>query len=380
MLKIYHQLSEFKKLDRAVVTMGTFDGLHCGHQKIIKRLCELAHETGGESVILTFFPHPRQIIDPENQDLKMINTMREKAEMLDRLGVDHLIITPFTRDFSNLSPQDYIKNILVDTIGTRQLIVGYDHRFGKNREGGLRELEAGAAHYGYTIEEIPEQDVNDVAVSSTKVREALLKGDVGLAASYLGYPFSLQGPVVKGDKIGRTIGFPTANIFIEETYKLIPGDGIYAVTVEMAAAAAGGTTGTTATTAGATATTAGATAPAAGTTPGAAAATATTAGAKAAAAAGGTAPAATTPTPRASATYKGMAYIGQRPTINGMTRNIEVNIFDFDQEIYGQTIKMNFLRFLRPDVKFSGLEELTRQLKQDKADTLHFFEKYEKEQ
>ncbi|MCY1537651.1 Riboflavin biosynthesis protein RibF [compost metagenome] len=236
-------------------------------------MCELAREKNGESVILTFFPHPRLIIDPENQRLKMINTIKEKAEILAQLGIDHLIITPFTRDFSNLNPEEYIKNILIDTIGTRALIVGYDHRFGKDRKGGMNELEACAKTYGYTIEEIAEQDVNDVAVSSTKIREALLAGRVALAASYLGYYFSIQGPVIKGDKIGRTIGFPTANIFVEETYKLIPSDGIYAVTIEMD-------------------------------------------------------PKHTTGNPK-QATYKGMAYIGQRPTINGMTRNIEVNIFDF---------------------------------------------------
>ena len=232
-MKIYHQLSDFKKLNNAIVTIGTFDGVHLGHQKIIKRLCELAKLLGGESVILTFFPHPRMIIDPENQSLKMINTIKEKAEILANLGVDHLIITPFTRDFSNLCAADYIKNILVDTIGTKQLIVGYDHRFGKDRQGGMKELETYAKVYDFNIEEIPEQDVNDVAVSSTKIREALLAGNVSLAASFLGYHFSINGPVIKGDKIGRTIGFPTANIFVEETYKLIPGDGIYAVSVEM---------------------------------------------------------------------------------------------------------------------------------------------------
>ncbi|HTM99655.1 MAG TPA: bifunctional riboflavin kinase/FAD synthetase [Pedobacter sp.] len=311
-MKIYHQILEFKKLKNAIVTIGTFDGVHYGHQKIIKRLCELAKMSGGESVILTFFPHPRMIIDPENQGLKMINTIKEKAEILANLGVDHLIITPFTRDFSNLSAGDYIKNILVDTIGTKQLIVGYDHRFGKDRQGGMMELETYSKVYDFSIEEIPEQDVNDVAVSSTKIRAALLEGDVSLAASYLGYHFSINGPVIKGDKIGRTIGFPTANIFVEETYKLIPGDGIYAVTVEMSS----------------------------------------------------------------ELTYQGMAYIGQRPTINGMTRNIEVNIFDFNQEIYGQTIKMNFLKFLRHDVKFTGLEALKEQLFQDKLDTMAFFNQH----
>ncbi|RZL50636.1 MAG: bifunctional riboflavin kinase/FAD synthetase [Pedobacter sp.] len=325
-MKIYNQLSDFKKLNNAVVTIGTFDGVHYGHQKIVKLLCELAKSTGGESVILTFFPHPRMIIDPENQDLKMINTIKEKAEILANLGVDHLIITPFTRDFSNLNPSSYIKDILINTIGTKQIIVGYDHRFGKDRTGGMKELIELSRVYDYKIEEIPEQDINDVAVSSTKIRTALLDGDVSLAAEYLGYYFSINGPVIKGDKIGRTIGFPTANIFVEETYKLIPSDGIYAVTVEMNEdfeernydfeLAAKNSQPTT---------------------------------------------------------YRGMAYIGQRPTINGMTRNIEVNIFDFNREIYGQTIKMNFLKFLRHDVKFTGLEALTQQLHQDKEDTLTFF-------
>lgn len=323
-MKIYNQLSDFKKLVNAVVTIGTFDGVHYGHQKIIKRLCELAKSNGGESVILTFFPHPRMIIDPENQDLKMINTIKEKSEILASLGVDHLIITPFTRDFSNLTPAAYIKDILIDTIGTKQIIVGYDHRFAKDRMGGMNELTEFAKVYDYSVEEIPEQDINDVAVSSTKIRKALLEGDVSLAAEYLGYHFSINGPVIKGDKIGRTIGFPTANIFVEETYKLIPSDGIYAVTVEMEDEKWKMEDG------------------------------------------------AETHNSQAS-TYRGMAYIGQRPTINGMTRNIEVNIFDFDQEIYGQTIKMNFLKFLRHDVKFTGLAALTMQLHQDKEDTLSFF-------
>lgn len=307
-MKIYHNFSDFKKLNNAVATIGTFDGVHYGHQKIIKRLCELARSTGGESVILTFFPHPRLIIDPENQDLKMINTINEKAKILAELGVDHLIITPFTRDFSNLSPEEYIKDILVDTIGIKYLIVGYDHRFGKDRQGGMQELETAAKTFDYQIEQIPEQDINDVAVSSTKIRTALLNGQVALAAEYLGYHFSIHGRVIKGDKIGRTIGFPTANIFVEETYKLIPSDGIYAVTVAMG-----------------------------------------------------------------EQNFKGMAYIGQRPTINGMTRNIEVNIFDFNAEIYGQDITMTFLEFLRHDVKFTGLETLKVQLQKDKEDTLAYF-------
>ena len=327
-MKIYHNLSDFKKLDNAIVTIGTFDGVHFGHQKIIKQLVEKAKADNGESVILTFFPHPRMIIDPENQELKMINTINEKAEILKSLGVDHLIITPFTRDFSNQLPEDYIKNTLVNNIGTKHIIIGYDHRFGKDRSGNLSDLKAAGLHYGFSVEEIMEQDIHDVAVSSTKIRQALLAGDVSLANDYLGYPFSIFGRVIKGDKIGRTIGFPTANIFIEETYKLIPGDGIYAVTVEMDSEVRSPESGVL--------------------------------------------------NPQPSTLnlqpYKGMAYIGQRPTINGMTRNIEVNIFDFNQEIYGQDIKMNFLKFLRHDVKFTGLEALTIQLQKDKEATLAYFE------
>lgn len=327
-MKIYNNLSEFKKLANAIVTIGTFDGVHFGHQKIIKQLVQKAKADNGESVILTFFPHPRMIIDPENQDLKMINTINEKAEILNRLGVDHLIITPFTRDFSNQLPEDYIKNILVDDIGTKHIIIGYDHRFGKDRSGNLNVLKTAGTHFGFTVEEIMEQDIHDVAVSSTKIRQALLAGDVELANDYLGYPFSIFGKVIKGDKIGRTIGFPTANIFVEEIYKLIPGDGIYAVTVEMSSefevepSEAG---------------------------------------------------ILQVPGSEPKTTYQGMAYIGQRPTINGMTRNIEVNIFDFNREIYGQDIKMNFLKFLRHDVKFTGLEALTVQLQKDKEATLAYF-------
>ncbi|KQR68205.1 bifunctional riboflavin kinase/FAD synthetase [Pedobacter sp. Leaf176] len=326
-MKIYNHLSEFSKLNNAIVTIGTFDGVHFGHQKIIRQLVEKAKADNGESVILTFFPHPRMIIDPENQDLKMINTINEKAEILKSLGVDHLIITPFTRDFSNQLPEDYIKNTLVNNIGTKHIIIGYDHRFGKDRLGNLADLKAAGLHYGFTVEEIMEQDIHDVAVSSTKIRQALLEGNVGLAADYLGYPFSIFGRVIKGDKIGRTIGFPTANIFVEETYKLIPGDGIYAVTVEIGSALS---------------------------VEGMAAEQRQTPNAK-------------------RQIYKGMAYIGQRPTINGMTRNIEVNIFDFSQEIYGQDIKMNFLKFLRHDVKFTGLDALTVQLQKDKEATLDYF-------
>ena len=231
-MKVYNHIDEFKQIKNAVVTIGTFDGVHIGHQKIISRLQEVARQKGGETVILTFFPHPRMILHPDDLNIKLISTMDEKAERLANLGIDHLIITPFTRDFSNLSPQEYIREILVKKIGTTQIIIGYDHRFGKDRSGGLKELQHYSSELGYQVEEIPEQDIDEVAISSTTIRNAILSGDIKTAENFLGYPFHLTGKVIKGDQIGRKIGFPTANLFIEESYKLIPSDGIYAVRVD----------------------------------------------------------------------------------------------------------------------------------------------------
>ncbi|WP_345953633.1 bifunctional riboflavin kinase/FAD synthetase [Mucilaginibacter sp. PAMB04168] len=308
-MKIYHHIDEFKPLTNAVVTIGTFDGVHQGHRQIIAGLKELARQTGGETVILTFFPHPRMIIHPEQQDLKLITTIQERATLLEQLGVDHLIITPFSRDFSNQTAEAYIRDILVNKIGTRKIIIGYDHRFGKDRQGGLADLQNAAPVYGFEVIEIPEQDIDHVAISSTRIRQALLKADIAQANAFLGYPFFLTGGVIRGNQIGRQLGYPTANLLIEESYKLIPADGIFAVTVQLG-----------------------------------------------------------------DEVFKGMAYIGHRPTINGMTRNIEVNIFDFNRDIYNQTLRMNFLYFVRHDVKFTSLEGLKEQLAQDKIDVLKLLE------
>jgi riboflavin kinase/FMN adenylyltransferase len=305
-MNIYHNINDFKAVKNAVVTIGTFDGVHLGHRKIISRIKELADECDGETVILTFFPHPRMILHPEDESLKLINTIQEKAGLLESLGVDHLIITPFSRDFSNQTAEDYIRDVLVNKIGTKKIVIGYDHRFGKDRLGGLDALLKWAPEYGYEVIEIPEQDINDVTVSSTRIRAALLDGNIDLANAFLGYPFFISGIVGRGDKIGRQIGYPTANIIIEETYKLIPSDGIYSAKVIVK-----------------------------------------------------------------GETYKGMAYIGTRPTINGITRNIEVNIFDFDTEVYGEDIRMAFYHFVRGDIKFTGLDELIVQLAKDKADVLN---------
>ncbi|MBE9584799.1 bifunctional riboflavin kinase/FAD synthetase [Mucilaginibacter sp. JRF] len=304
-MKIYHHIDEFTAIENAVVTIGTFDGVHIGHRKIIAGIKELAAASGGETVILTFFPHPRMILHPEDEGLKLINTIHEKAELLEQLGIDHLIITPFSRDFSNQSAEEYIRDVLVNKIGTRKIVIGYDHHFGKDRQGSLADLLRLGPVYGFDVEEIPEQDIDDIAVSSTRIRNALLDNDIEHANSFLGYEFFITGKVMRGDQIGRKIGYPTANILIEEHYKLIPADGIFAVKVKLK-----------------------------------------------------------------DQEYKGMAYIGQRPTINGITRNIEVNIFDFNTEIYGEQLRMEFYHYVRGDIKFNSLDELTAQLAKDQEAVL----------
>jgi riboflavin kinase/FMN adenylyltransferase len=300
-MRIYHHINDFTPLKNAVVTIGTFDGVHLGHQKIIAGIRELAEEVGGETVLLTFFPHPRMILKPEDESLKMINTIAEKAELLEKLGIDNLIITPFSRDFSNQTAEEYIREVLVNKIGTKKIVIGYDHRFGKDRQGGLEELQHLSQPYGFEVYEIPEQDINEVAISSTRIREALLAGNIELANQFLGYPFYITGKVIKGDQIGRKIGFPTANIVVEERYKLIPSDGIYSVKVKIG-----------------------------------------------------------------FETFFGMGYIGSRPTVMGQTRNIEVNLFNFDAEIYNQTVQVEFYNFIRGDSKFEGLDELKAQIAKDK--------------
>ena len=307
-MRIYHNIDDFVRLNNAVVTIGTFDGVHVGHRKIISGIKELAERSGGETVLLTFFPHPRMILHPEDQSIKLINTINEKAELLESIGIDHLIITPFSRDFSNQTAESYIRDVLVNKIGTKKIVIGYDHRFGKDRRGGLADLQRLAPVYGFEVVEIPEQDIDEVAISSTRIRAALLEGDLALANTCLGYPFYITGTVIRGDQIGRTIGYPTANIAIEERYKLIPCDGIFAVKVIIE-----------------------------------------------------------------GRPYTGMAYIGSRPTINGSTRNIEVNIFDFNREIYNQQIKMEFHSYIRGDMKLASLDELKAQIAKDKISVNAYF-------
>lgn len=230
-MKIHLGTETIKGLKNVVVTSGTFDGVHVGHQKILARLREVADKINGETVLITYWPHPRMVLKPWDHSLKLLTTFPEKANLLEKYGVDHLVKIPFTHEFAQMSSEEYIKVILHERVQTKKLIIGYDHRFGKNREGGLEALQTFAPKYGYEVEEIPRQDIDEIGVSSTKIRRALEIGDVKSANEYLGRPFCINGMVVHGQKLGRTIGYPTANIHIKETYKLIPADGIYAVQV-----------------------------------------------------------------------------------------------------------------------------------------------------
>ena len=300
-MKVYYGIQEFQKLKNAVVTSGTFDGVHLGHRKILNRLNEVAHQNNGESVVITFYPHPRSVISPDNQNVKLLSTLDEKIELLENSGVQHLLIIPFTREFSELSSEEFIQKILVQTIGTKTLVIGYDHRFGRNREGGFDYLKANKARYGFEIEEISRQDIENMGVSSSKIRKALQEGDVPSADHFLGRNYSLSGVIVKGKQLGRTIGFPTANIQVREIAKLIPSDGVYAVKVYYKENAFGG-----------------------------------------------------------------MLNIGNRPTVDGTFQTVEVNIFDFDQEIYGENLAVEFLQKIRNEQKFNGLDELKAQIAKDK--------------
>ncbi len=219
----------YKVSKPTVVTIGTFDGVHIGHQKIIKRLIDTGEQEGLKSTILTFFPHPRMVLQKDS-NIKLINTIDERHKILDALGLDYLLIKEFTKEFSRLSSEDFVKQILVDKLHAKKVIIGYDHRFGRNRNANIDDLKQFGAAYGFEVEEISAQDIDEVAVSSTKIRKALIAGDISKANTFLGHPFTITGIVIKGKGLGRQLGFSTANIHVEETYKLIPKYGAYIVT------------------------------------------------------------------------------------------------------------------------------------------------------
>jgi riboflavin kinase/FMN adenylyltransferase len=307
-MRIYYSIDDFSPVKNAVVTSGTFDGVHVGHKKILSRLNEVARKSEGETVVITFWPHPRLVLYPDDKQLRLLNTFEEKAELLKKQGVNHLLRIPFTKEFSQLSSEDFITKILVEKIGTKKLVIGYDHHFGKNREGSFEQLKLNAPKYGFKVEEIPRQDVDHVTVSSTTIRKAIESADLETANHLLGQPYMLSGRVIKGDQLGRKLGYPTANIEIDSLHKLIPADGIYSVHVR-----------------------------------------------------------------HSDKLYKGALYIGNRPTVDGTKKVIEVNIFNFTKEIYGESLTIEFHKFIRGDKKLASLEELKNQIALDKERVLASF-------
>jgi riboflavin kinase / FMN adenylyltransferase len=304
-MQIHEGLADFPSIEYPVVTSGTFDGVHVGHQKILYRIRELAKKNNGETVLLTYWPHPRLVLYPKEHQLRLLSTFEEKVKLLRDFGIDHLIVLPFTPEFSQMSSVDFIQNILVEKIQTKCLVIGYDHKFGKNREGSFDYLQAHSAELGFSIEEISRQDVDDMGVSSSKIRTAVEGGDLPTATSYLGRPYSLTGEVVIGQQIGRSIGFPTANIQVKDDYKLLPKNGVYAVTIQVD-----------------------------------------------------------------DQQYKGMLNLGNRPTVAGEQKTIEVHLFDFSGDLYQKTVTVNFIQFLREEIKFADLEALKAQLKRDQEKAL----------
>jgi len=232
-MKIYEGLENFKPVKNAVVTSGTFDGVHLGHRKILKRIRSIADEINGETILITFWPHPRLVLYPEEHNLRLLSTFEEKTRLLREFGINHLLTIPFTKEFSELTSEQFIQQILIDTLQTRKLVIGYDHRFGKNREGSFEFLKANISNYSFELEEIAREDIDNVGISSTKIRLALEEGKVEVANEFLGRDYELNGIIIKGQQLGRSIGFPTANIHITHDYKLIPCDGAYAVLAQI---------------------------------------------------------------------------------------------------------------------------------------------------
>ena len=231
-MKIYKSINQFLTKKKTVITIGTFDGVHLGHQSILKKLAEAKENGIYETLLLTFFPHPRMVLQ-QDTSIKLLNTIEEKAELLDKFGIDNLIIHPFDAAFSNLSAEEFVKEILVDKLNIHKIIIGHDHRFGKNRTADINDLISFGKKYGFEVEQISAQEIDEIAISSTKIRKALLEGDIQLANQYLGYSYFISGKVIDGKKIGRTIGFPTANIEVKENYKLLPKNGVYIVSSQI---------------------------------------------------------------------------------------------------------------------------------------------------
>ncbi len=300
-MKIFNDFNSILSIPNPVLTIGTFDGVHIGHQKIIEQLNKEAKKINGESVLFTFYPHPRMVLNPTDHGLKLIQTQEEKLDKLSKMGLQNCIVYPFTHDFSQLTALEFVRDFLVKQLKVKKLVIGYDHQFGKNREGSLAYLKTVSKKFDFEVIEIPAQEIDAVNVSSTKIREAILKGDILLANEFLRIPFQIIGTVVDGKKLGRTIGYPTANIELNSDLKLVPAKGVYAVRINVK-----------------------------------------------------------------GIWRKGMLNIGFKPTISKENnQTIEVNIFDFTEDIYGEKVIVQFLSKWREEQKFDGIEALKIQLKKD---------------
>jgi len=330
-MRIFRNTDQLPAFRRAVITIGTFDGVHTGHQQILEQLKREAARIGGETVIITFDPHPRKIVSGASREVRLINTLEEKIGLLALNKVDNLVIVPFTEAFSKLSAEQYVKEFLLEKFHPHTIIIGYDHQFGQGRKGDYHLLEAFSKTEGFELQEIPVHVINSLSVSSTRIREAIGSADIATANRLLGYDFFFSGRVVGGNKLGRTLGYPTANLELEHPEKLTPGDGIYVVEAELE------TEDETADEA---------------------------AGAEAVAG---------TLTGMRKPGLKGMMSIGVRPTVDGINRVIEVNLFDFGEDIYGRVLRVFMKKYLRKEEKFDGLEALKTQLAKDKEDSLAFF-------
>lgn len=300
-MNVYTDIKSLPVFTKAVITTGSFDGVHVGHEKIISQLINEAERIGGTPVLITFYPHPKQIVQIKDKPLFVLNTPEEKYELLQKMGIKNIVVVPFDKQFSELTASQYIEDFLVKNFNPSLIVVGYDHRFGNNREGNFDLLKEEGTKNNYEVIEIPEHILKDITISSTKIRNALVTGNTSTAALYLGYQYFFTGKVIEGNKLGRTISYPTANLLIENENKLIPADGVYAVDIILN-----------------------------------------------------------------DSLLKGMMNIGMRPTVDGKKRTIEVNIFNFNEDIYGEYLKITIKNHLRSEVKFNGLDELKAQLAKDK--------------
>lgn len=306
-MKIHKSINEVQQITNPILTVGTFDGVHIGHQKIISRLNEIAAEKGGESVLLTFHPHPRKVLFPDDDSLKLINTIEEKTALLDQFGLDHVVYMAFEKQLSRMSPVEYVRDILVNKLGVNTIVIGYDHQFGRNREGNIELLRELGPIYDFEVIEISAQEIDEIAVSSTKVRKALEHGNIHASREFLGHNFTLTGEVVKGQQIGRQIGFPTANISISDKTKIIPGNGVYAVKGNVNGKELSG-----------------------------------------------------------MLNIGNKPTVGETEEVT-----IEVHFFDFSEDLYGAGVTLTFVERVRSEQKFENLEALTQQLRRDKQEVQH---------